>query len=262
MQSEELIQICQPGFDVRNCPDWAYLFNGAWPNLSIVWEKTVAVTSSSQSIPHNLGFPALAMAWYTQNGVSWGRVAGSEIEVDNNNFYLNLTSVTTGSCTIRLYNVDISKEATYPLPQSAQAKLPYNNQFGAKVAKSGKAITSNNLNDFILHTRAQSPAVLDVATEKGKYMKFSQARHYWPYGNIPPSPGWQLIVYPLQTSFVPWYTGGISFGFNQYELASGSSIYYDSVSNSLVLNITSSGQGSLVVLRDPLFYPNVVQAVY
>lgn len=248
------LQVCQPGYDVRNCPDWAYLFNSDWPSLAIVFEITIAATDG-MTIPHNLGFPPLAMGWLTVSGQSYGRLPGSEMEVDEQNVYI----FATGQVTVRLYNIDISKEASYPLPQSVNAKLPYNNQFGAKIAKNGKLITSNNLNDFILHTRAQSPAVLDVATEKGKYYKVSSDRNLWPYGN---DETWQLIVYPLQTSYIPWNVGGITFGANQYSLASGDDIYFDPTTNSLVINITATGAGTLIILRDPLFYPNVIQAVY
>lgn len=250
------LQIALPGFDVRNCPDWAYLFNGLWPNLAIAFEKTVTV-SGGMTIPHNLGFPPVAMAWMTQGGVSYGRL--SSLEVDQTNIYL--LSV-TGTFTVRCYNIDVSKEASYPLPQSANAKLPYNNQFGGKFVKSGRAITSNNLNDFVIHTRAQSPAVLDVATQSGKYFLQSQARHYWPYGAIPSAPGWDLIVYPLQTSYLPWYVGALNLGANAYELAFGQQVYFDNTTNSLVVNITATGAGSLIILRDPLFYPNVISAVY
>jgi hypothetical protein len=258
MQPTSNIQICQPGYDVRNCPDYAYLFNGAWPNLAIVKEMTVALTGSAQTIPHNLGFPPLAMGWYTQGGKSWGRMAGSDLEVDDTNLYI-FSEVSTGNVTLRWYNIDVSKEASYPLPQSSQAKLPYNNQFGAKLVKTGRAITSTNLNDFILHTRAQSPALLEVATEGGKYHIQSNARHYWPYGNIET---WDLLVYPLQTPFIPWYVGAFGDGGDAYSLAGGSDIYFDSTTNSLVMNITATVQGSLIILRDPLFYPNVVQAIY
>lgn len=249
------IQIAQPGFDVRKCPDWAYLFNGNWPNLAIVYEKTVTV-SGNMTLTHNLGYPPLVMAWRTANGVSYGRQPS--VEVDPTHIFLNSM---TGTFTLRGYNIDISKEASYPLPQSANAKLPYNDQFGAKIPKANRLITSKNLNDFILHTRAQSPAVLEVATENGPYFKISSNRNYWPYGNIPPG-GWYLIVYPLKTDYIPWYAGGLNQGSKMFTLAYGQQIYYDSTDNCLVLNITSTGSGSLIVLRDPLFYPNVVQVTY
>lgn len=252
------LQIAQLGYDTRNCPDWAYLFNSNWPNLAIAYETTVTATGFDTVVAHNLGFPPLVMAWYTAQNVSWGRMPGSDLEVDPQ----NINIFADGQFTLRAYNIDISKEATYALPQGANAKLPYNNQFGAKIIKNNRNIQSNNLNDFVLHTRAQSPAVLDVATQSGKYYLTSSARHYWPYGNIPPG-GWNLIVYPLQTSYIPWSIGAIGLGGGSYQLSNGSGVYFDASTNSLVVNITESGGiGSLIVLRDPLFYPNVTQVVY
>lgn len=246
------IQVCQPGYDVRTCPDWAYLFNSDWPSLAIVLEKTVTINPGDfgKQIPHTLGFPPLAMGWVELGGLSYGRIANVQSTT-------NFVSVTTNGAltvpvnvTVRCYNIDISKEATYTLPKPAQAQFPYNKQFGMKLAKNNRAITSSNLNDFILHTRAQSPAVLDVATERGKYADLSG----FPYS----------ITYPLQTSYIPWVLGAVGFPDNDnYLYYTISSLRYNSATNSLMLPFGEVGAvASLIILRDPLFYPSTVRVVY
>lgn len=245
-----VVQICQPGFDIRNCPDWAYLFNSNWPSLGIAFETTI--NNSTFTVPHNLGYYPLVIGWALYSGPkSYGRVPPATFSVDKVNVYINIPTGT--NMTIRCYNVDISKEQLYPLPQSAQAKLPYNNQWGLKVLKQDKptrVITSNNLNDFIIHTRGQSPAVLAVATQAGKFYTTSSSSQYTgPY-----------IVFPLQTSYVPFVMGCWKLGSGRYQFVTINGV--QQINNTVVFPFQGNTAGSLIVLRDPLFYPNVRRVVY
>jgi hypothetical protein len=250
-----LLQVCQPGYDVNNCPDWAYLFNSDWPSLAQCVEFKVPTAGATFPIvlTHNLGFPPLAIVYNhfaTAGGQSYGR-GFPALGVTATTISVGL--VTGDYIVVRLYNVDISKEATYPLPQSAQAKLPYNSNFGIKYAKDNKLITSNDLNDFVIHSRAQSPAVLQVATEKGKFFTNT-------------NPGSQYagpwIVYPLQTSYIPWVlmasldsTSPVTYGYQSINAV-------EYINNKMVYPLIGAAGGSLIVLRDPLFYPNIVRVVY
>lgn len=255
------LQVCQPGFDVRKCPDWAYLFNSDWPSLAIVFETTVTVLAGNtgQIISHNLGFFPLTSAWVNSSTISYARLPQSLITVDQNNIVIlfdpALTNIASATITVRCYNVNISKEASYPLPQSAEAQLSYNDKFGIKFAKTNRSISSKNLNDFIIHSRAQSPAVLTIATEKGKY--FNSAFADPGTGTTAP-----CIVYPLKTAYIPWIFGAIKFNDGTYRYHSIHNLTYIAATNTLVLNIGISGKGSLVILRDPLFYPNTIRIVY
>ena len=249
------VQIAQPGFDIRTCPDWAYLFNSDWPSLAITFEQTVP-TPLPVKIAHNLGYPPLVLGWNNFGTYSYGRCDNSFFQVDSTYIYFNATTSAT-SITVRCYNIDVSKESSYPLPQSAAAKLPYNNQFGIKVLKPNgpRSIQSTNLNDFVIHSRGQSQAVLQVATQAGKY-----------FTNTNPGSrlGGPWIVYPLQTPYVPWVicirqvAAGVwqAWGMNTIEI----------INNQIVMALyTYPGSvqiGSIIVLRDPLFYPNVLSVVY
>lgn len=254
------IQICQPGFDVRNCPDWAYLFNSDWPSLAIAYETTVKPnTGGTTTVTHNLGYVPFVSMWLEDGGKSYGRTnyQGSITTTD-----FTFSATYASSATIRFYNIDITKEASYPLPLGANAKLPYNDNFGMKIAKNSRAITSTNLNDFVLHTRAQSPAVLQVATQAGQYYT-STAPSGTKWGPGGPTGG-PYIVYPYKTTYLPWV-----FGFKQtstspvtYQILN--TVELTVVNNQIVFSLQSStgNTGSLVVLRDPLFYPNTVSVVY
>lgn len=246
-----LIQVTQPGFDVRNCPDWAYLFNSNWPNLAIAYETTVTTPVGGTKVAHNLGFPPLVIGWAKYGTQSYGRISSALFKVDSQ--YIYFLSSAGDHMTVRAFNVDISKEQSYPLPQSAQAKLPYNDQFGIKVLKQtgNRLIYSNNLNDFVIHSRAQSPAVLQVATEKGPY-----------FTNVNPGSAYAgpWLVYPPKTSYIPWILGAVLVSAGTYQYYSVNGLQF--INNSMVFALNGFSGGSLVILRDPLFYPNAVRIVY
>lgn len=246
------IKVCQPGFDVNTCPDWAYLFNSDWPSLAIVYEKVVTATSTHTDFKHNLPYPPLTMV-YDASSTSYGRL--NQVEITNT--YVIIEE--PGTWLIRCYNVDISKDVNYPLPQAAQAKLPYDKNFGFKQVKNGRQIASNNLNDFIIHTRAQSPAVLTVATQNGQYYEATGGPPYGPY----PSGG-PAIVYPLQTDYIPFFVAYSEIDAGYWIQITTEDITYDSTNHKLIVitgNALYNG-ASLIVLRDPLFYPNVLEVTY
>lgn len=242
------IKVAQPGWNVTTCPDWALVFNSDWPSLTIAFETTIAVISTQNSVltvPHNLGFIPIVMGWFTLNNLSIGRV--SFIETDNTSMYFIpsslFSSAGSGTLTIRCYNIDITKEAIYPLPSSASAKQAPDLTTYFKVVKDNRSITSRNMNDFILNSQCQSPAILNVATQAGQYY----------------SDG--TITYPLQTSYVPWVTAAVQDPVtSRYSFLSVSELTYSN--GSLVLGLGNSTDASLVVLRDPLFYPNTVRVVF
>lgn len=246
------IRVCQPGWDVRNCPDWAYLFNSDWPSLAIAFETTIPNPGAGTTINHNLGYPPLVMVWNNVSGtLSYGRQAAGFTVTPTTVVVSGVSQATT--LTVVCFNVDISKEQLYPLPQSAQQKLPYNQQFGMKVVKpnGNRLIYSNNLNDFVIHTRAQSPAVLAVATQRGQFFTNSNP------GSTLTGP-W--LVFPLKTSYIPWAYTATSSGSNTYTFTTVNSLQV--INNQLVYSMNGSTIGSLIVLRDPLFYPNTVKVTF
>lgn len=246
------IMVAQPGFNVYNCPDWAYLFNSNWPSLAVAWEETIANPGSSTTLKHNLGFPPLTMIWPSwgsgSSAYTLGRISTGFSVTDNK---ITITPTTNANnLTIRCFNIDLSKDATYPIPQAAQAKLPYNDQFGIKQAKKNRNIQSNNLNDFVIHSRAQSPAVLTVATQKSQYFTNT-------------NPGSQYagpwIVYPIKTSYIPWcYCATASGGTYSFVTVNGLQF----INNQIVFPLVGASGGTLIILRDPLFYPNTVQVTF
>jgi hypothetical protein len=246
------IKVARPGYDVNTCPDWALLFNSSWPSLAVTLEQTFTMStddgSTSQEFTHKLGFPPLAMAWVSTDGVSYSRLPQSNIAVNSQTVtvffdpsHYNLALVTI---IVRCYNTDLSKDNSYPLPISSAVQLPYDPSFGVKVSKTQKSISSGDLRNFVLHSRAQSPAILDICTQDGPYFTGS------------------AITYPLRTSYLPWFAGAVKID-DSYFYFPITSIDYDAINKTLSLNLANTPEGgTLIVMRDPLFYPKTVEIVY
>lgn len=259
------IKISQPGFNVQTCKDYELIFNSSWPSLAIVFDKTMAVTTDGNgnaAIPHSLGFIPLAMGWqFTDNtySVSDGRFF---VNIDKTNIYFpTLTANTTYYVNLKCYNIDITVPQNYLYLQPASVNSIYDPTYGVKVVKPNESITSSDLRSFILHSRAASPQVLAVVTEQSASIdEFNQA----------------VISYTNPQGYTPW-----AFGYAQvndpnwgeiYEWAPPVSQSYPSLQynvlapNTLSMTLSSSGgftsNGSIIVLRDPLFASNSVQAVY
>lgn len=249
------VKVAQPGWNATTAPDWALVFNSDWPSLQIAFEQTFTFNANqaiSISVDHNLGYVPIAMAWITVNGLNYGRV--SELETNATKvFFFGPTISEPTIVTIRCFAVDTTKEASYPLPSSAAAKTAPDISTFIKIAKPNRSITSPNLNDFILNSVAQSPAILNVATQAGKYFHNNN-----PYGTAPLS-----IQYPLQTSYIPWVIGAIGLGGGDYVYYTPDALLYEQSTNTLVFQYGAAGpDASLIVMRDPLFYPNTVRVVY
>jgi len=256
------LRIARPGFDTRTAPDWALVFSSEWPSLQIAFEQTVTVPagdSISFLVNHNLNFYPLTSVWWSINGLNLGRVSEYQI---SNSFISNLDFRTLSqdlTYTVRCYNVDISQEASYPLPTSAAAKTSPDLTTGIKIVKKGRSINSPNLNDFILNSQTQSPAVLQVATQSGPYFNAT--------GGVNHNAGGTAIIYPLQTSYIPWVLGAVTSGSYKspaiYNIFSPTDLNFNASTNSVILNFGAIGDGaSLIILRDPLFYPNTVRVVF
>jgi hypothetical protein len=234
------IKISRTGYDVNTCPDWALLFNSSWPSLAVAFQKDLTQSSNITTIEHNLGFPPLTMAWIVVDGVEYGRLPGNYLEVTDKDifFFGGLTAVPSYNIRIRCYNIDISKQVSYPLPISSAVKLPYDDTFGIKVSQDNKSINSRDLRDFVLHSKAQSPAVLDIVSNSGTTSG--------------------TLSYKLKTQYIPWILATESTN-NAYSFLTINAVSYN---NGVLSASSAAGNVTLIILRDPLFYPNVVRVVY
>lgn len=251
MSSNPLVTVAAPGWDARTAPDWALVYSNQWPSLTIGYETTIqGPTMSAVSFTHGLPFPPLTTGYMISDNISYGRVGAGSFTVSPQTGMMSLRLLPNQSITICCYPIDISKDVSYTFPQTASTKFASDLSTSIKVAKTGRNIGSQNLNDFVLNSQAQSPAVLTVATQDGHY--------YSTDATISEN----AIVIPLRTQYVPWVVGTflVSVSNKTYQFFNINGL--EVLESNLILDLGDNIGGSLIVLRDPLFYPNTVRLVY
>lgn len=256
------IKLAKPGFDAKTATDYELSFSSLWPSLAIAFSKTISVSGSFSTLPratiaHGLGFPPFTMSWVVIDGICVGRYFP---DVDTNNVYLNDASATDVSSDgtnviyyIQCYNLDISKQAAYNFIAPPPAQIgTYDPHWVIKFAKPAKSVDSPNLNDFILHSRATSPAVLAVWTT------FDQTSQ---------TMGGNTISFVGPTNYTPWV-----FGYGLYNdvyifaplySQAPPRLFFNQNANSFYVSVDVSAQGaSLIALRDPLFVANSIRIIH
>lgn len=275
------IRVTQIGVSEPFAADYQFVFNSDWPSLAIAFEKNVDVPyTSTVTVPHGLGFYPLVMGWTILNGISIGRTFGVSgnlsgpqndvvLTFDDKNIYLNNQGVynqVTYTISIKCYNIDISQKVDYTLPQFPTVKSTYDPTTGIKVVKSGKKITSTDLRDFILHSRAQAPAVLSIVTDVttnsqgGKYIGYNNPANYVPWTlAFVGGPGQHTTYAPLAPGA---QQSGYAFALLSASEAKAQGVPQTRIFKSFTPLYPNNTFGSLVVLRDPLVVANTKSVVY
>lgn len=254
------IRVTQIGVSDIYAADYQYVFNSDWPSLAIAFEANLSVSAGSiGEVAHGLKFYPLTMAWFMVNGVSVGRFYGDTL-FDKENVYIdNTLNSSDVVASIKCYNLDISVPVDYTLPKFPLVSRPYDPTTGIKVTKHGKAMSSTDLRDYILHSRAQSPAVLSINTVNRIYPGSEFAGEH--------------IEYTNPANYTPWVLGFAMKGsdptkYKAFPPGGNQSfpafVQIGATSYILPAN-TGTGDltdGSLVVLRDPLIAPNTKEVIY
>jgi len=219
-------------------------------------------TAAGIPIPHGLGYPPLAFTWSNfsnfsgtaASATSYGR---SPANVDNTYIYVNPSS--TNPIFVVAYAIDLRKDVDYTTYPGNSNQSPYDSNYGIKLVKKNKDINSKDLRDFILHSRAQSPLIQAVKTEKTinpanpSILQYTNHMSYpvWVYGFAR-----QIIGASAPLSHSDFYK------FAQYSAQA----YPKTTTNGFVSSInfigTSAGGATIVVLRDPMFAATALTVQY
>jgi len=158
---------------------------------------------------------------------------------------------------VKGYNLDITKAVDYTLPKYPAATQPYDSSVGIKVTKFGKGITSTDLRDFVLHSRAQSPALLSIitGTSANGVIYYNNPANYTP---------WTLAFYDdsngnYQGLAPGSQQSGVIFQLGSALVVAGRA---STINGSLMNSIITTVNMSLVVLRDPLILAKAVEVQY
>lgn len=146
------LKISKIGFDALTTSDKDLVYNSSWPSIQIV--KTIRFDGSAFKFEHGLGFPPFSVI---MSG------AMSNLPCDEINVYI--PSVYTGGGLIVIYNIDISVDVEYPYTTQSSSNSTYNYDYGIKIVKPNCDINSDDMRDYILHTRCGSPLILAVKTQ-------------------------------------------------------------------------------------------------
>jgi hypothetical protein len=197
------IKVAKAGFSTRTASDYELLFSSAWPSLSVAFSKVVTIPPNKTiTVNNNLGFYAFTMGFEVDSNNNFvGRIGLTGdtqggtlgLSIGKNNIYITGDSSATYQVSVCCYNLDITKQVNYTFisPPTAQIGF-YDKHYGVKFAKPGKSINSHVLNDFILHSQCQSPAILSVVTQVSRSVNGS---------------GLPQISYKNPNNYVPWIYG-------------------------------------------------------
>lgn len=154
------IKVAKLGFDALTAADKDLVYNSSWPSIQIV--KVIPFDATMFSFPHDLGFPPFAVLIRSTDSFYQGGVM-TNLPCDELNVYI--PDFYTGDGTIIIYNIDVSVDVEYPYTTQSSGNSTYSFDYGIKIAKNNSDINSNDMRDFILHTRCGSPLVLAVKTQ-------------------------------------------------------------------------------------------------
>lgn len=263
-------KLSKPGYDANRTAGSNFVFDSSWPSLPIAFEttipNTITGTGSSASIPHGLKFAPFVMIWaYAPDPSGIGNVGVRFIAAaDTTNIYLNGNSSSTPpfnatTLKIRAFQLDLSADIDYLLATGDTYNQAYDPNFGIKVVKQNKDISSRDMRDFALHSRCQSPLILAVKTQatskSANVVQYTSALSYavWVYGfikigsTLAGSLGMPANTYYPAPYYAQAYPRTFTDGFKSY----------------IVYNSSPADNGAtLVILRDPMFSATPVTAQY
>lgn len=259
------IKISKPGYGAKTAADANLVFSSSWPSLTVAFTKQQSYSATNLAIPHGLTFPPFTMAWVIDTTLEQSSYAAPSKgamrffpDVDSTNIYIpggtsagnNGFQTTSSVIHIKSYNIDLSKDVDYPLLQTTNGFVgAYDSNFGIKLAKPNKTVTSVDLRDYIIHSRCQTPLIMAVKTQATMNPANSQT-----------------IQYTNKLGYPSWNYGYTKTSAGRYHNAPFFSQAYprtntDGITTSVNWAFTDIG-ATIVVLRDPLFPTNEVDVSY
>lgn len=239
------------------------VFDSSWPSLPIAFE-TKLVSPFAADVTHNLKFASFACVWaYAIDPSGIQAAQRFFFPVDTTKLYFDTSNFTSqqlafwlvaGTMKVRCFQLDLSTDIDYILAPGDTFNRPYDKNFGIKVVKQGKDINSTDLRDFALHSRAQSPLILAVKTEKTV-----------PAANVGTSIG-TVVQYNSNLKYPAWVYGYVKQSTGKYVPAPYySQAYPRTFTDGILSYIGYTGTdigATLVVLRDPMFAPTSTTVQY
>lgn len=192
MDKPAVIKLAQPGYDVKTAGDENLIYNSNWPLPKIYKQGPVTIPDSTQNFTlttHDLQYPAFF--WFFSNAsVDAYQGFGSIVNQRRSEFFgptnsgtvgidggkLQFSAVGSMSGPLNLYYyifaLDLTKQYTAPIIKVGSVAGASDNNFVFKLAKDGKSVHSNNLDDFVIHSWARTPLIHSVNPSGGVTKSF------------------------------------------------------------------------------------------
>lgn len=150
-----------PGFDIDIVVDYLQYFNSSWPHLKIEvsGSATITLNATPQTIyTHNLGYPP---AYFLIINGKFSAFSGEiyAIGVDEQVLAYDGSSGIGGSYTLYYFICRLPLDKNFTAPTISGSTIPSTtsgNDYGIKVAKPGKNITSKDIRDYSVYSSSRS----------------------------------------------------------------------------------------------------------
>lgn len=261
------IKISQPFYDATTAADANLLFSSSWPTMPIAAEKTYTnnlyggdtdFSAFSLTFNHNLGFVPFTVVWVTTYSPRYAARNIAGFTMDTNNIYFP-PSTSLYQIHITAYNINLGTDVEYPYIKTSGTTAPYDNDYGIKIVKSGKDISSTDMRDFILHSRCQSPQILTIKTDVSGVASSLGGGSY----DILYTPS---VTTPLWAFGFTHTSAGVYSGVNYYNQSAPRLFVTANTNGTYTYQLnylpTGGAGASLIILRDPMFSSNIINASY
>jgi hypothetical protein len=256
-----VVKLAQPGYDVKTAGDENLIYSSLWPLLKIYKQDKFTVSDVTQITTiaeHDLNFPA--MFWFFSNATidKWlgtgtmanerrseffGPIgANASIKVNENKLVYEPGGFATGSLNLYYYifGIDLTKQFTAPIIKVGAQSAGRATGRVFKLAKEGKSMDSNDLSDFVVHSKARSPLLHSVNPSPGVVKTFT-VEHNLGYN-------------PMFFGYVR--TDGY---YTLIATGTGGSSNFTATENTVTFNDTGGKEITIVILKDPFLIDYTVQ---
>lgn len=242
MGSDFGIKLAQPGHDVTTAGDQELLFSSSWPVLKIIYEGVFSGLSSDNPlilVSHNLGYVPAFVAYLPGSTYVLG---GVNVSADTKNIYWHPGGGGKAPFTVQVAIIvfDLNIEQNFVAPQiqvSTSAQAHGDDNFGIKLTKEGKDISSSDLRDYIIHSSSRGPMVHAVVNGLGNAKG--------PVGTT------KNFVYTHDLPYNPMFFAYMQVSDDKYFLVSTFAAIKTSGNQISIIAINSDKKASIVVLKDP-----------
>lgn len=248
MSNDFGIKVSQIGQDVTD-GDTQQVFSSSWPVLRIITAKELRdLSHSATTIPHNLKFTP-AFITYGPTSDSNLNMPRQNIYADSSNLYWSHPGVGSILDDTYIIVLDVDIETAFKAPQinaSTSSQAVSVSDFGIRLTKPTKDVSSKDLRDYIIHSSARSPmlhAVVPGVTDSNGSFSYT---HDLPYNPI-------FFVYAQALT--------ASFG-NPYVLLNNFAGVTTSGSTISITGALSNTKVSVVILKDPFtINSNIIKVI-